>query len=1092
MAQNVNLSVSGIYTAPSDLAGLPPGALEEAVNVECRYKNLLESRRGFEELEESEIPLTEFVRMTNFPVADLDRVVALNDDGDLLYYDATVPEWVAVPGFTTGIQPSGILAKSRFIRGGQNLYLTTLEGVLSLASENGSLMIPAGVPSGLDLQAETNGDTSGFFTNNVVLSTTANITNTSVDISGLADRSGIAVDQYVTGTATFASLVVQDLTYTAVTAGTAGNSVTITYTGGGTAGAEVVSVVLNAISVQIQSGVSTATQVRTAVLASGAAVALVGVVVSGTGGTAQVTAASAPLAGGLANNITAGARVSAITESETVIVQTGTTAAGSTNLSALVSNAGIVAGLLVSGDGIPDGTTVVSIGGGGPYTVVLSNNAFQTGTTSLYTFSTPVVVTLSAPALATASATSVSFYSGSQVAYRMVFGRVEQDIDGNTTTRLGAPSQMAIATNVSGTSTNVTVTGTIPKNSDESLTFVQLYRSEQTVSIDTVPSDQMQLVFERNLVAGDFTARVITVTDESPDSVKGIPLYTGTDREGILQANNPPPAAWDMCVFRDFALYLNTTQPSILEFTLLAVGPASGVQIGDVITITTTNGTPVVATFTGAAAENLALGEFQVVTSGTASQNITDTANSLIRVINYDESIRVHALLVSTTTDLPGQIALVGDAPTVTFTIDASLHDSAYDPVLNNVASTQNYENNGVYVSKSGELEGVPGANVLFVGDSSSPIYRGLALRDYVVVLKGDGVYKIVGTSPETLSVIPFDLTSKIIGPDTAVALNSGVWMFSDQGVVSISDAGVDAKSVPVDNQFNELIGSYLDNINENAFAVGYETDRKYILAMPENGSANFASKQFNFNYATSTWTTWNRNLKTGFIHSNEGKLYVARADTDNKGISKERKSGTYRDYADESLDDTITTVVSNTQIEFASTDNIALGDIIYQSATILSPVLEIDATTGTVTTQYAMPWTTGAVEIIKAFTTRITWKQVFGDNPAFTRQFSEGLVLFKNTQFNKATLEFVTDFSQTIQETEIVGTFIGSWGLFPWGQEPWGGGSLAKGYRFYIPANKQFGSYIVPSLTITQAWSNYKNQGLSISFENVSQEVGK
>lgn len=108
---------------------------------------------------------------------------------------------------------------------------------------------------------------------------------------------------HICGSATYdsanaASLVVQDLTYTADTAGEAGNDITIAYTGGGTAGSEVVSVVGSAISVQIETGVSTATQVKTAVDASGAAAALVNVSVSGTGSNAQVVAAAAPLAGG--------------------------------------------------------------------------------------------------------------------------------------------------------------------------------------------------------------------------------------------------------------------------------------------------------------------------------------------------------------------------------------------------------------------------------------------------------------------------------------------------------------------------------------------------------------------------------------------------------------------------------------------------------------------------------------------------------------------------------------------------------------------------------------------------------------------------
>jgi hypothetical protein len=72
-----------------------------------------------------------------------------------------------------------------------------------------------------------------------------------------------------------AELTVQDIDYKAVTAGTGGNSITIAYTTGGTAGSELVTVVSNAITVQIASGVSTAQQIVTAVNASGAAAALV-------------------------------------------------------------------------------------------------------------------------------------------------------------------------------------------------------------------------------------------------------------------------------------------------------------------------------------------------------------------------------------------------------------------------------------------------------------------------------------------------------------------------------------------------------------------------------------------------------------------------------------------------------------------------------------------------------------------------------------------------------------------------------------------------------------------------------------------------
>lgn len=82
-------------------------------------------------------------------------------------------------------------------------------------------------------------------------------------------------------------VVVQDLTYTSVSQGSAGQLVSIAYTTGGTAGAEVVTVSNTDISIKIQSGVSTANQIRTAFNASAAATALATCTVSGTGTNTQ-------------------------------------------------------------------------------------------------------------------------------------------------------------------------------------------------------------------------------------------------------------------------------------------------------------------------------------------------------------------------------------------------------------------------------------------------------------------------------------------------------------------------------------------------------------------------------------------------------------------------------------------------------------------------------------------------------------------------------------------------------------------------------------------------------------------------------------
>lgn len=101
-----------------------------------------------------------------------------------------------------------------------------------------------------------------------------------------------------------ANVQIQDINYEAVATGSGGNSITIAYTTGGTAGSEVVTVLSNAISVQIASGVSTAAQIAAAIAASGPAAALVTATVYGTSSNPQTAPVSATnLAGGTSSGL---------------------------------------------------------------------------------------------------------------------------------------------------------------------------------------------------------------------------------------------------------------------------------------------------------------------------------------------------------------------------------------------------------------------------------------------------------------------------------------------------------------------------------------------------------------------------------------------------------------------------------------------------------------------------------------------------------------------------------------------------------------------------------------------------------------------
>ncbi len=95
-----------------------------------------------------------------------------------------------------------------------------------------------------------------------------------------------------------ATLTEQDLTFTFNTFGAGENSYTLEYTSGATAGAEVVALSGFDITVQIEDGVSTATQIKTAMEAVSQLASAITIVVSGTGSNPQDIFGPTNFAGG--------------------------------------------------------------------------------------------------------------------------------------------------------------------------------------------------------------------------------------------------------------------------------------------------------------------------------------------------------------------------------------------------------------------------------------------------------------------------------------------------------------------------------------------------------------------------------------------------------------------------------------------------------------------------------------------------------------------------------------------------------------------------------------------------------------------------
>jgi hypothetical protein len=661
--------------------------------------------------------------------------------------------------------------------------------------------------------------------------------------------------------------------------------------------------------------------------------------------------------------------------------------------------------------------------------------------------------------------------TNNQVAYRVTWGIK----DANQNIDEGAPSGRFVITNSSGSAANVQLTITIPQG----ITTAHFFKVNRTAlsggsSID--PGDEEGLVYEGNATSGQIAAGTLTVTDATPDSLRGASLYTNQSQQGIKQANYPPPLALDFATFRNFTFYANTTSKQRLTITLLSVGSPSGIQSGDVITI---GGTA----YTADTTENAATGHFAVASSGTIAQNIASTANSLVRVINqYAGNTTVYASYLSGVNDLPGMIGLeergIGGAA---FSCTASAHGSAVNPALptsgTSVQSTNNRYLNGLMVSKEGQPEAVPLVNQYFVGSANNRILRILPLRDSLFIFKErEGIYQLTGYDTSTFIINLFDSSTRLLAPDSAVVLNNQIWALTDQGVTSISETAPTVTSRPIEDQILTTFGQSLPNVKQYDSGIAYETDRKYILLSVTSSSDLYPTQAFVFNTFTQNYTRWPLAKTCGFVNPVDNKLYLGDALSNYTNV--ERKNLNYTDYCDEGIAYTISSS-SGTKVYLTSTNEIAPGDALYQSASVQSIITDVQP--AYVTVQDQLTWAHGAVTVYRAIDCQMEWAPITGQNPGVLKQFPEISFLFRQSQFNTVTASFRSDLSTYYEPVPLSGNRTGLWGLFPWGQQPWGGVTYPRPLRTLIPREKQWASQLSVKFQHRQAFGLFSLQGLSL-----------
>lgn len=665
-----------------------------------------------------------------------------------------------------------------------------------------------------------------------------------------------------------------------------------------------------------------------------------------------------------------------------------------------------------------------------------------------------------------------------QVAYRIVWG----SRDANSNLYLGTPSQRIIVVNPAATAAtrDVSLTFTIPSGITTS-DFFQVYRSRESADESTEPNDELQLVYEANPTGGEIAAKSVTFTDSRPVSLMGASLYTNASQEGIAESNDEPPFAKDICTFKNYTFFLNVKTKQNLNIKLLAAS-GSGLVADDTIVI---NG----VTFTAKGSETIGSGFFKVFSSGSASQNIADTAQSLVKVINqYSSNTTVYAYYISGYQDLPGQIQLVmrtlGDT-TFAVTVSRAL---AWD--IGTGTSTGDTFQHGIMWSKNGQPEHVPTSHIEFVGSKNFQGRRVLALRDSVFILKDDGVFRLTG-SGGSWSIDPLDTSTKIIAPDSAVVVNNQIFALCDQGIVAISDVGVQVISRPIEDQLIGLIAEDYTSLKTMSFGVAYDTDRKYILHTIASDSDSYPTQAFVYNTFTQAWTTWTKDAKHAFVNSTDDKIYLC--EPSSKYLLVERKNLDFTDYADEEVDGFSVVSSSGYNVVLNTTVGLDVGYLLYESASVYSVITAVDTGTNTVTVNESKSWAAASVTVLKSIPCQLEYSVENFKNPGVMKHFQEVAILFRETSFITGLLSFFTDLSGGYASSTVRGSFGSAlWGLFTWGSGSWGGISRPKPVRVYVPREKSRGTLLSVKLGISHAYAKWSLNGVSILYEWVSERSSR
>jgi len=341
--------------------------------------------------------------------------------------------------------------------------------------------------------------------------------------------------------------------------------------------------------------------------------------------------------------------------------------------------------------------------------------------------------------------------------------------------------------------------------------------------------------------------------------------------------------------------------------------------------------------------ENGATNYVRLSSLASPSQRIDDTARSLCKIVSADTSGEVNAYYLSGPQDAPGKMNFESRIlDTTPFTLQSNVGQDFSPSITSPLTATNEEKANRVYFSKTSQPEAVPIVNYFDVGPQDSAILRILGLRDSLFIIKEDGIYRLTGENPTNFFVTLFDGSCNVSAPDTCVVIDNNIFGLSSQGVVRISETGIDIISQPVQDAFNLYTSPRYTYYKTASFGAAYVEDYAYICWLPKNATDTTGTIAYRFSTKTETWTTWKKvgNAKCAIVNTSTNKLFVGPDDINIVEI--ERKDLKRTDFADREYSlDLLSNSISGTTISVPSLLNVEPGDVLSQTQYVTASLVD-------------------------------------------------------------------------------------------------------------------------------------------------------